>query len=244
MTEEQLNYSKQLFAEGEKAMKQKDFATALLKYQEAYRYAPHLHLFTYNIAVAAEAAGDCKSAHYYFGLFLSRVPEHPERKRVTKKVETLQETCPYDHETSEVVSSEEREERDEERALEEEHRAMNDALRELQTAEQLYGSAGTRFGNIKAFSRAAKRKGRHARRLAKLADKHGVPSQDGTPESATVPDNPQKACRVARAQEKRTIEALEKVLDYYDTREAYRVVNRFLRAADRRDLPAFEDCAR
>lgn len=244
VTEEQLEYSKQLFGEGEEAMAAKDYATAMAKYKEAYRYAPHLHLFNYNIASAAEAAGDCRSAHYYFGQFLALVEEHPERKKVEKKVEGMATECPIDTDSTEVVSGKSQEDRKKERALQQQDRAMNEALAALRTGQLLYGAAAKRFTTQKAFKRAAGRKKRHAKRMAKLLANHNVSVETGESSSPQVPDDPKAACKAAKVHERRTINALEKVLEVWDTSESYRVVRRFLRAADRRDLPAFEDCAR
>ncbi len=243
MSDEQLEYSKQLYAEGEKAMKDKDFTTALTKYKEAYRYAPHLHLFTYNIAVAAEAAGDCKTAQTYYVMFLDLVMEHPELGKAEKKVEQLRAECPFDQETEEVVSSQSREDRARERVALEKARAMNGALQELTAAERLYKASAERFTQTKAFKRTASRKRRHARRMKKLLTSHEVEADLSDPPPVELAGDAAQACRQARTQEKRLIRALEEVRDAYDTNESYRVVSRFLRAAETRDLPAFEGCA-
>jgi tetratricopeptide (TPR) repeat protein len=244
VTEEQLEYSKELFAQGEEAMANKDYQLAINKYSEAYRYAPHLHLFTYNIASAAEAAGDCRTAHYYFGQFLALVPEHPERKKVEKKVEKMTTTCPIDQESSEVVSTKSREERDRDRAKNERSRSMNEALAGLMTGQQMYEAGAKRFKDSKAFKKAASRKKRYAKRMKRMLKSHGVKVEVPESSAPQLPGDLKAACKAARIHEQRTIKALESVLEVFDTSESYRVINRFLRRAEKKDLPAFEDCSK
>ena len=94
----------------------------------------------------------------------------------------------------------------------------------------------------RAFHRAARRKKWHDKRFRKLVGSLGSKPAKLEDTAPLVPDKAQDACRRGASQEKRNAEAFKAVLEYYDTREAYRVMNRLIRGAERRDRPAFENC--
>ncbi len=79
LKQQQMEYAKQQFAEGEKLLADGKAAEAVKKYETAYQYAPELHLLNYNIGVAAMQAGDCVKAKTAFQRFLDLVPEHEMR---------------------------------------------------------------------------------------------------------------------------------------------------------------------
>ena len=81
------------------------YEKAVAAYQEGYRYAPHLHVFTFNIASAAEAGGDCRTALTYYQMFVDLVAEHPKRRTAKKKVTALEQECRFDEESEEMVTS-------------------------------------------------------------------------------------------------------------------------------------------
>jgi hypothetical protein len=241
VTDEQLAYSKQMFAEGNAAMEAKDYATALTKFHEGYRYAPHLHVFTYSIGAAAEAMGDCRTAFSYYRMFLDLVPKHPERSSVQKKHDALAKTCRFDEESEQVNSSVEQAERQRERGKREGEEAMSDAVTELRAAQRMYEAARTKYPDA-PFKRAAKRKKKDAKRMRKLAAKLDVALDAGDarePEASggTLKD----ACREGVQQEHRIIEALEAVLEHYESSKAQKVAYRALQGAER-DETAFESC--
>jgi tetratricopeptide (TPR) repeat protein len=244
LREEQVEYSKGLYQEGVAAMSAKQYDTALTKFKEAYRYAPDLHLFTYNIGSAAEMAGDCNTARTYYGMFLDLVPEHPERKKVEKTYGVLQVECPYDAESEEMVTAEDRNDRAARRAREEADRVMADALTELRTSVSFYQAAGKRFPETKAFRRAAWRKKWNERRMVRLLSSYEIKPNAATAAAPEVPDTVVEACRKASAQEKRNADAFESVAELYDTRDVGRVMGRFLRGVENRDRPAFKACSR
>jgi hypothetical protein len=79
--------AKALYGEGDAAFKGGDSATALTKFEEAYNvYAPGLHVFNINIALAAFELGDCVKAKTAFQRFLDLVSEHPARKQAQEKL--------------------------------------------------------------------------------------------------------------------------------------------------------------
>lgn len=251
LSKEQLEYSKKLYAEGEKAMAAENYALALDKYKEGYRYAPELHMFTYNIASAADAMDDCRTAYTYYQMFVDRVPKHPKRGSAKKRLATLTKECRFDPESETInaappddgetpgdggSSKRSRKER-------EARRAMNEALAELGTAYEVYTMAKSRYPKTKAFARAARRKKNHAKRLRKVAVELGVELEDPPTAATEVADTAKRACREAESQEKRIAAKIEKVLEHYDDAKTYRVSNKILGAAERRDRLAFDACS-
>lgn len=249
-TKEQLEYSKKLYGEGEAAMAAEDYALALEKFKEGYRYAPNLHMFTFNIASAADAMDDCRTAQAYYQMFVDLVPKHAKRKAAKQRLATLSEQCRSDPETETLNTPPAEGEAPEadshsrmSRAQREALRAMNGALAELRAAQRTYETAKQRYPQVKAFARAARRKKRHFKRLRKVAVELGVKLEDpGAPE-IKVADTAKQACREAESQEKRIVSLMEAVLEHYDAPKAYRVGNQILRAADRRDRMAFDACS-
>lgn len=240
VTKEQLEYSKQMFGEGEAAMKAKDYATALAKYHEGYRYAPHLHIFTYSIGAAAEAMGDCRTAFTYYRMFLDLVPEHPERKSVQGKHDKLAKTCRFDEESESVNTATEQAERARDRGAREGEEAMSDAVAQLGAAERVYATAAGKYPDG-PFKRAAKRKKKDLKRMRKLATKLDVKLDDGEVEEGSAGGSLKEACREGVRLEHRIIEALEAVLEHHEDSRAQKVGYRVLRGAER-DETTFEGC--
>lgn len=88
MTPDQMREkAKTLFGEGNAALEANDPYTALQKFEEAYNtYAPELHVFNYNIGLAAYDTGDCVKAKTAFQRFLDLVPDHGERGAAQMKI--------------------------------------------------------------------------------------------------------------------------------------------------------------
>lgn len=240
-TKEQLAYSKQMFAEGEQAMEDGNYAEALTKFHEGYRYAPHLHVFTYNIGSAAEAAGDCRTALTYFRMFLDLVPDHPERKTVQKKHDTLAAECRFDVDSEVVNTPGEQTDRKLAREEREAIHAMNEAVIELRVAWRTYELAHRAHADVGVFGRAARRKKQGTKRMRKLAAELGVKLEAEADRKPAALGTAKEACREAERQEHRIIEAVESVLVHYDGRKAQRVAGNVLRAAER-DEATFEGC--
>ncbi len=240
VTKEQLAYSKQMFGEGEAAMKAGDYATALAKYHEGYRYAPHLHVFTYSIGAAAEKMGDCRTAFTYYRMFLDLVPEHPERKSVQKKYDLLAKSCRFDEESESVNSAEETAERQRDRGQRDAIEALSDAVAELGAAQRFYAAAATAYPDA-PFKRAAKRKKKDGKRMRKLASKLGVELEASEPAETAQSGGAKQACREGVRLEHRIIEAAEAVLEHYEDARAQKAAYRVLKGAQR-DESAFEGC--
>jgi len=240
VTKEQLAYSKQMFAEGETAMKAGDHATALAKYQEGYRYAPHLHVFTYSIGAAAEAMGDCRTAFSYYGMFLDLVPEHPQREAVQKKHEALAKSCRAEEAPESIETDTEQPKHTRDRGKREGIEALSEAMAELGAAQRLYAAVAGRFPDA-PFKRAAKRKKKDEKRMRKLVTKLAVQLETSEPPEADAGSTVKEACREAVRLEHRIIEAMEAVLEHHEDASAQKVGYRVLKGAQR-DETAFESC--
>lgn len=85
--EEKMEVAKTLYGEGDAALAEGDPVTALVKFEEAYNtYAPSLHVFNFNIGLAAFETGDCVKAKTAFQRFLDLVAEHPSRGQAQEKL--------------------------------------------------------------------------------------------------------------------------------------------------------------
>jgi hypothetical protein len=85
--DEKIERAKALYGEGNAALDSGDPYTALAKFEEAYfTYAPDLHVFNFNIGIAAHDSGDCVKAKQAFQRFLDLVPEHDERSTAQLKM--------------------------------------------------------------------------------------------------------------------------------------------------------------
>ena len=240
--DEAMEYSKQLYAEGEKAMEEKDYARALANYKEGYRYAPTLHIFTFNIATAADLSGDCATAKKYFQHFVDLVPDHDKHAASKKRLDELNKTCTASLPEPVVPgASGDQDERKSRRDIEAE-RALNLALSELYAAAEAYKAAGTRHKATRQIGRAGRRKKRHAKRMKKHVLSLGVEIRPVERKSPGVAEKPTDACRYGRAQENRIVSAMNEVMEYYDDDDTYRVLRRFIRWSERIDRPAFEEC--
>jgi hypothetical protein len=83
---QQIAYAKEQFKEGEALLAAKNYAAAVAKYEEAYRYAPELHVLNYNIGIASLEAGDCAKARTSLQRFLDLVSTHDMRGEAQKKL--------------------------------------------------------------------------------------------------------------------------------------------------------------
>ncbi len=239
----QIDYAKQLYGEGVAAMEAKDFDTALVKFKEAYRYAPELHLFTYNIGAAAEGSGDCYTARTYYTMFLDLVPEHPERDNVRKTVERLVEQCPEAPQSVEVISHTD-DTKKKEHAEQEGEDSLREAFEAVEKAAAMYTAVASGNGGAQPFKRIGAAKQRHRKRMLKLFDSHGMtpkPPSEGGDDDTFVPDSLSEACNAAASHEKKSARLFEEAANAIGTREMWRVMNRYRRAADGRYRNAFQE---
>jgi hypothetical protein len=247
VTKEQLEYSKKMFAEGDAAMKKGDYQTAYTKFADGYRYAPHLHAFTFNIAAAAEALGDCKLAKKYYQMFYDLVAEHPERGKVKKKLADYEKTCIEDPESTEIISESAEmptsaSSSKAAREAAEADRSLNEAFFQLRVAQAAYADGKKRFPKAKNFRAPARRKKWDVKRMAKLLASYGVKQEEREVPAPELPAELKAACRIAKVQENRTLRALELALEKWDTDDAYRSLSRIIKRGAS-DLEKFKGCS-
>jgi len=68
--EEKLKWAKKLFGEATAAHEAEDFYNSVIKFEQAYTFAPDKHIFAYNIGQDAWELRDCARVKQYLELFL------------------------------------------------------------------------------------------------------------------------------------------------------------------------------
>lgn len=68
--EERLKWAKKLFTEASAAHEAEDFYNSVIKFEQAYTFAPDKHIFAYNIGQDAWELRDCARVKQYLELFL------------------------------------------------------------------------------------------------------------------------------------------------------------------------------
>jgi len=236
-----MDQAKKLYGEAMAAMEAKDFTTAVTKFEGAYQFAPDKHAFNYNIASAAELAGDCRKAQNHYKMFLDLVPKHEARGSAEKTLAKLQKTCIHDDETTEQLTAENQEERATKRVVEEGDRAILDALAETQWSARYYAAVAAQHGGKQPFKSLAKTKARHAKRIEKLIADHDIPGKPREAEEISVPDSIDDACQRGVSQESRNATLYDKVFDLFEDKDIVRIMNRYASKAELRHMPMFRD---
>lgn len=88
--EERLNWAKKLFKEAKEAHDREDFYNSVIKFEQAYSFAPDKHIFAYNIGQDAWELKDCARVKQYLELFLVKENNNAELRK--KAQELLQKT--------------------------------------------------------------------------------------------------------------------------------------------------------
>lgn len=78
--------ARQLYEEGDMALKRGDPRLALQKFEEGYAYAHEFHVFNFNIGDVALHLECCQRAKDAFLRFLALVPEHRARAEALEKL--------------------------------------------------------------------------------------------------------------------------------------------------------------
>lgn len=233
--------AKKLYGEAMAAMEKKDYATAVAKFEGAYQFAPDKHAFNYNIASAAELAGDCRKAQSRYKMFLDLVPKHEARASATKTLEKLAKSCIHDDETEKVVSAEERSNRDEQRSVDDGERAMQEALAETRYSARFYAGVAAMHGDKQPFKRLAKVKAKQAAKIEKLIARYSLKGKPREPDELAVPDSIDQACKRGVSQEARNATVYDKVFELFEERDIIRTMDRFARKAELRHMVTFRD---
>lgn len=80
--------AKATYLEGAKAFKAKDYATALQLFERAYKLDPSPVLI-YNLARVHEEMGNAAESIDHFELYLSRVPDSPDKGDIERRVRVM-----------------------------------------------------------------------------------------------------------------------------------------------------------
>ncbi len=237
----QLDRAKAVYAEGKALLDKKNYIDAGAKFEEAYRLAPDKHLFNYNIATAAELAGDCQRAQRHYRMFLDLVPEHASRKDVVKSLAALEKTCARDDEGAAALSIEARGDREAERGKAIAERVLTDALRATDQSIARYEAVLLRHGKQQPFAQIVRVKRRDRKKIAKLVDARGFTAPTDGSAEVEAPVTVEQACRQAAQQEDRNAAAYGKAYDAYEDDDVVKLMDKLQRRAEERHGRAFRD---
>lgn len=84
--EERIEWAKKLYLQAKEYHDAEDYYNSVIKYEQAYAFAPSKHLFAYNIGMDAWELRDCARVKKYFELFLVRDTENPELQTTAREI--------------------------------------------------------------------------------------------------------------------------------------------------------------
>jgi tetratricopeptide (TPR) repeat protein len=236
----QLDRAKQVYAEGKALLDKKNYIDAMSKFEEAYRLAPDKHLFNYNIATAAELAGDCNKALNHYKMFLDLVPDHPQRADAKKSIGALTKSCAPPPSAAEVA--EERGVRESERKDAVRRRVLGDALHATQQSVLRYQAVIAKHGKQAPFSGILRQKKRAAKKIAKLFGPLEIDPVDDYTGEVGAAGTVEQSCRQAETQEERNIAVYEKAYETFDDDfDTQKLMDKLSLRAETRHLRAFRD---
>ena len=76
--EEKLEWAKKLYLQAKEFHDNEDYYNSVIKYEQAYSYAPDKHVFAYNLGVDAWELKDCARVKQYLQLFLIKDEDNEE----------------------------------------------------------------------------------------------------------------------------------------------------------------------
>jgi hypothetical protein len=85
-SEERLKWAKKLFTEASAAHEAEDFYNSVIKFEQAYTFAPDKHIFAFNIGQDAWELRDCARVKQYLELFLIK---ETSKEDLRKKAQEL-----------------------------------------------------------------------------------------------------------------------------------------------------------
>ena len=235
----QLDRAKQVYAEGKKLLDAKNYIDAMANFEEAYRLAPDKHLFNYNIAAAAELAGDCNKALRHYKMFLDLVPDHPQRTDASKSIATQEKSCAPPPSAEEVA--EDRGQRESERKGAVARRVLGDALHATQQSVLRYEAVMAKYGKQQPFSGVLRQKKRAVKKIAKLFGPLDIEPVDDYKGEVGAAGTVEQSCRQAETQEERNIEVYEKAYETFDDEDTQKLMDKLSLRAESRHLRAFRD---
>lgn len=84
--EEKLEWAKKLYLKAKAYHDAEDYYNSVIKYEEAYRYAPDKHIFAYNLGIDAWELRDCARVKQYLQLFMIKDDSHPDLRKTAKDI--------------------------------------------------------------------------------------------------------------------------------------------------------------
>ncbi|MEZ4428292.1 MAG: hypothetical protein R3A51_11455 [Nannocystaceae bacterium] len=89
--DEKLEWAKKLYKQAKEYHDNQDFYNSVIKYEQAYSYAPDKHIFAYNLGIDAWELKDCARVKQYLQLFVIKDEDNPElvsdAKEILKKAD-------------------------------------------------------------------------------------------------------------------------------------------------------------
>ena len=83
---EKLEWAKKLYIEAKGFHEGGNYYCSVIKYEQAYTYAPDKHLFAYNLGVDAWELKDCARVKHYMQLFLVNDTENDDLRKDAKRI--------------------------------------------------------------------------------------------------------------------------------------------------------------
>ena len=92
--EERINWAKKLFKEATEAHDREDFYNSVIKFEQAYSFAPDKHIFAYNIGQDAWELRDCARVKQYLELFLVKENAKMDLRKKAQEILSKAENNP------------------------------------------------------------------------------------------------------------------------------------------------------
>ncbi len=89
--DEKIEWAKKLYLQAKEFHDNEDFYNSVIKYEQAYSYAPDKHIFAYNLGVDAWELKDCARVKQYLQLFLIKDEEHEDLQEDARAILTQAE---------------------------------------------------------------------------------------------------------------------------------------------------------
>ena len=84
--EERLKWAKKLFTEARAAHDAEDFFNSVIKFEQAYSFAPDKHIFAFNIGQDAWELRDCARVKQYLELFIIKETANQELLKTAREI--------------------------------------------------------------------------------------------------------------------------------------------------------------
>ncbi len=84
--EEKLEWAKKLYIEAKGFHDASNYYCSVIKYEQAYTYAPDKHLFAYNLGIDAWELKDCARVKHYMQLFMVNDTDNDDLRKDAKRI--------------------------------------------------------------------------------------------------------------------------------------------------------------